>query len=305
MAAVGRQAIIPQDLVRKLVVEASASLILVGGQALKVWVDRYEVTLPSRFTYVSSDVDFLAESAADREAVRGLARALGGRAIFPRRRGALTALVGQAIKVVDDDEIFNVDVLHRVFGADEGVRARAVVLRLSEMTVRVMHPLDVLKSRLDNLYGLAEKQNDLGKAQLRAAIEMARAFQRDAAATMVTGRARRPVTLRFASFIEELATGDAGKKVATRYAIHVADAIEPSAVPNREFREQKLPRLARWMSPERRNVTVRRCPAAPALPRFRGDPARCKGARAQPAGAGDFAQTSGRSSSMRAIGQPA
>lgn len=40
MAAVRRQAIIPQDVVRRLVVEASASLVLVGGQALKVWVDR-------------------------------------------------------------------------------------------------------------------------------------------------------------------------------------------------------------------------------------------------------------------------
>ncbi len=254
MAAVRRQAVIPQDVVRRLVVEASESLVLVGGQALKVWVDRYEVVLPERFAFVSSDVDFLAESAASVDAVRGLARALGGRAIFPKRRGALTALVGQAVKVLDDDEVFNVDVLHRIFGADDGVRARAVELRLPEATFRVMHPLDVLKSRLDNLYGLPEKQNDLGKAQLRAAIEMVRGFQRDAIATVTAARGRRPVTLRFASFIEGLATGDAGKKVAARHEIHVADAIEPSAVPNREFRERKLPRLARWMSPERRKM---------------------------------------------------
>lgn len=188
------------------------------------------------------------------DAVRVLARALGGTAIFPKRRGALTALVGRAVKLIGDDALFNVAVLHRVFGADDSVRARAVVLRVPEATFRVMHPLDVLKSRLDNLHGLPEKQNELGKAQLRAAIDMARAFQREAAATVTAGRARPPVTLRYASFIEGLATGDAGKKVAVRHKIHVADAIEPSAVPNREFKERKLPRLARWMSTERRNA---------------------------------------------------
>ncbi len=225
--------------------------MLIGGQALKVWVDLYEVTLPAQFAYVSSDVEFLAESAASVDAVRVLARALGGTAIFPKRRGALTALVGRAVKLVGDDALFNVDVLHRVFGADESVRARAVVLRVPEATFRVMHPLDVLKSRLDDLHGLPEKQNELGKAQLRAAIDMARAFQREAAATVTGGRARRPVTLRYASFIEGLATGDAGKKVAVRHKIHVADAID---VPNREFKERKLPQLARWMSPERRKA---------------------------------------------------
>lgn len=90
-------AFLPKSWVReaKLVAEASETLVLIGGQALKVWVDRYEVTLPAQLAYVSSDVDFLAESAASVDAVRLLARALEGRAIFPKRRAARTALVGQ------------------------------------------------------------------------------------------------------------------------------------------------------------------------------------------------------------------
>ncbi|HVH43666.1 MAG TPA: hypothetical protein VM925_15025, partial [Labilithrix sp.] len=149
-------------------------------------------------------------------------------------------------------EVFNVDVVHRLFGADDRVRTRAVEIRLPKLAFRVIHPLDVLKSRVDNLHGLTEKQNELGKAQLGAAIEVARAFQRDAVHAEKAAPTRRPASLRYVAFIEQVALGAAGKKVAARYGIHVADAIEAGAVPNRDFREKKLPRLARFMSEERR-----------------------------------------------------
>ena len=252
MAPAKREAIVPRALVDELLGAAGAELVLVGGQALKLWMDRYGVEMPARIAYVSRDVDFLAASAADAEAVRRLARALGGRTVFPKRRAALTALVGQAVKDISEDEVFNVDVVHRVFGADDGVRARAVEVHLADLSFRVLHPLDVLKSRLDNLAGLREKQNELGEAQLRAGISVARAFLRDAAVAEGAQRGRRPTTLRYAGFIERLATGAAGKKVASRHDIFVADAIEPDAIPSREFRERKLPRLAALMSPERR-----------------------------------------------------
>ena len=252
MATAKQEAIIPKELVDQLLAAASVKLILVGGQALKLWMDRYAVKMPARIAYVSRDVDFLAESSADTEAVRRLARTLGGRAIFPKRRAAITALVGQAVKEISEDEVFNVDVIHRVFGADDSVRTRAAEVSMADVTFRVMHPLDVLKSRLDNLAGLAEKQNELGKAQLQAAIAVAHAFQREAAATENKPNARRPVTLRYAGFIERLAEGTAGKKVAERYRIFVADAIDPASVPSREFRDKRLPRLAKLMSQERR-----------------------------------------------------
>ncbi|MBX3188745.1 MAG: hypothetical protein KF819_17135 [Labilithrix sp.] len=249
-----RELVVPKETVRRLLREATElDLLLVGGQALKLWVERYRVVLPDEFAYVSRDVDFLAPSAAASDVVRKLARALGGRAVFPRRRAALTALVGQAVKDVSDDEVFNVDVVHRVYGADEGLRARAMELRLgADLGARLMHPLDVLKSRLDNLHGLAEKRNELGKAQLRAAIAVAQAFQREALRAENAPGARRPTTLRYAAFVERLAASAAGKKVAARYGIHVADAIEPSAVPVREFCEKKLPVLGRLMSSSRR-----------------------------------------------------
>lgn len=245
------QAIIPPKIVEHLLRAADPELILIGGQSLALWMGRYDVGMPGGFSYVSKDVDFLARSAADRESVRRLADALNGQAEFPLPRAALTSLVGQAIKRVSDLEVFNVDVLHRMWGAKDGVRDRALPIGVEGVDCRVLHPLDVFKSRLDNLYGLKEKQTELGKAQLVAAIAVTQAFLRDAA-RLEPKEARRPATLRYAGFIEKLATDDAGKKVVKRYGIHVADAIEPDAVRTKEFREKMLPRLVPLMSPARR-----------------------------------------------------
>jgi hypothetical protein len=248
-----REAIIPRQVVDDLLAAATTELVLVGGQSLKAWMERYDVTMPAEMAYVSRDVDFLASSPQDSDSVRRLARALGGEAQFPRRRAALTAIIGQAAKKVGDDEVYNVDVLHTVFGADrEALRARAVEFHERGLTYLVMHPLDVLKSRVDNLYALPEKQNELGRAQLIAGIEVARAFLREADQLENKAGARRPATLKYVAFIEKLATEDSGKKVARRYRIHVADAVEPQAVPSRDFRTKSLPRLLKLMSPRRR-----------------------------------------------------
>lgn len=246
-----QQAIIPPKIVAHLLRAAGPELVLIGGQSLALWMGHYDVGMPGGFGYVSKDVDFLARSAADRESVRLLADALGGHAEFPLPRAALTSLVGQAIRPVSESEVFNVDVLHKMWGAKDDVRERALPIRMRDVECRVLHPLDVLKSRLDNLYGLKEKQTELGKAQLVAAIGVVQAFLREAA-SLEPREARRPATLRYVGFVEKLATDDAGKKVAKRYEIHVADAIEPEAIRSKEFREKMLPRLARLMSPARR-----------------------------------------------------
>ena len=247
-----QQRVVPQDVLDGLLAVAGDDLVLIGGQSLATWMGRYGIAMPGGFEFVSRDVDFLAASRADKASVRRLAKALGGRAAFPPERAAFTSLIGQAIRELSDDEVFNVDVLHRMWGAEsDDVRARALHVEDGELEYVVLHPLDVLKSRLDNLHGLAEKQNDLGKAQLTAAMEVTRAFLREQAA-LEPKEAKRPTTLRYLGFIGKLATGDAGMKVAKRYGLHVADAIEPDAVRTREFREKMLPRLVRLMSPARR-----------------------------------------------------
>jgi len=244
------EAITPREVLDQLLCAAGDDLVLVGGQALAFWVHRYGLVLPGDVVAVSADTDFLASSAADRAAVLRMAAALQGKTQFPSRR-ALTALVGQAVLDINDDEFINVDVVFRVIGlTQEAVRKRAVRVEFDNTSFVVMHPLDVLRSRLANLHQLVEKQNPKGVMQLALAIDVARQFLREEAsvAPRQATSARSPLQP-FVSEIERLAREDAGRKVARRFGLHVADAIDPSLIPAGTFWRRKWPELSPLMSP--------------------------------------------------------
>jgi hypothetical protein len=67
------------------------------------------------------------------------------------------------------------------------------------------------------------------------------------------GAGQRPVSLRHLRRIEGLALSDAGRKVAKRYHVHVADAIAPEPFLHiKAFMAKKLPQLLNLMSVQRR-----------------------------------------------------
>ena len=227
--------------------------VLIGGQALAAWLDHYGLTLPEGApAAISNDVDFLARSPAATARVRAFAKAMGGKAHFPNER-ALTALVGQAYLDISDEEYLNVDVLFKLVGltADE-VRRETVRFDVGGTSFLVMHPLHVLRSRLVNLHKLPEKQNDKGELQLMLAVEVVREFLRrsvsaEPAEQVATGRS--PIQ-HYVNDIVMMARSDAGKKVAKRVGIHVADAIDPSLIPAGPFWDRAWPRIKPLMSSE-------------------------------------------------------
>lgn len=244
----------PPATIQKLLEAAGEDLVLVGGQALAFWVDWYRLALPQTdIPAITNDVDFLSRTAADQGSVRRLAGAIKAQPIYPSSK-ALTSLVGQAVLEVSEDEYVNVDVIFKVLGLKgESVRQRAVRITTSKGGPKflVMHPLDVLHSRLANLYEVREKQNDKGRMQLALAIDVGREFLRAQAAqasAAETAAGRSPIQA-YVSAIERMATEDAGRKVAGRHGLHVADAIDPILVPPGPFWTKRWPGLKKLMSP--------------------------------------------------------
>ena len=241
---------VPPDLLQRVLKLAGIDMILIGGQALAFWSAYYQTPAPT--IAITKDVDLL----GTKTDVERLARGLDARAVFPHKR-AVTLLVGQVLKDLPGGDYVNIDVMFRVHGdiTTQAIASRAVLAENPAGRFRVMHPLDVLQGRLENVYGLSSKQDEHGVAQLRLAIDIARKFVADIASQETIGAddSGRPVTLRHLARIERLALSDAGRKVAQRYGVYVADSVDLTPVRHiKQFVSKKLPQLLKLMSAARR-----------------------------------------------------
>lgn len=241
---------VPPELLEQILRLAGTDMILVGGQALAFWAAYYHALAPT--IAVTKDVDLLGTKAD----VERLARGLDAMAVFPRKK-EITMLVGQVLKDLPGGNYVNIDVMFRVYGdiTTAAITSRAVLAENPAGRFRVMHPLDVLQGRLENVHGLPAKQDEHGLAQLRLAIDITQKFLSDIASQEAMGanKAGLPVALRHLGRIETLALSDAGRKVAKRYEVHVADAVDPAPVAHiKPFMSKKLPQLLTLMSFARR-----------------------------------------------------
>jgi hypothetical protein len=121
------------------------------------------------------DADFIGTS----NTAQKLQRSLGSP--WKLRKGTLDDFGGQIAKVyatVPEEGVKQIDFLSGIVGLETDViRARASQLTLEDgTTIQLLHPLDVLESRLRNLDSLPSKRNAIGVAQARLAVSVVRAF---------------------------------------------------------------------------------------------------------------------------------
>jgi hypothetical protein len=240
------EAYMPPDLVARVLASAGEDVILVGGQALAFWMERFGVRDPSGRPAVSRDVDFVMPRPTSGAPLHRFARAIRGVAhIQPEH--SITALIGSAVAPAGEDRVYNVDLLHAVIGLErEALAENAMTVTTRDgIRFRVMHPLDLLQSRNINLHKLRDKQDALGQLQFRLAIEVARAqleLDIDACAD------ERAVFDAIAP-VDEYSAEYAARKNAERYGIHLADAIPAWRITSPVFWSKQWQFLRARMSP--------------------------------------------------------
>src|SRR5229473_1576826 len=163
----------PED-VQKILSICSPRGLLVGGQALAFWADHLQVERPVNLVSgVTADADFIGDSALAKD----LARRLGWQIWIPALDDA-TPQTGKVTHRTKSGEVKQVDFLSGVVGlTTKDLARRAIEMEVPNIGhLRVIHPIDVLDSRIQNLHLLPEKRNDAGISQARLAVDIARAF---------------------------------------------------------------------------------------------------------------------------------
>lgn len=160
--------------VDEILFQCGTEALLVGGQALAVWAGYFRVRAVGELSeIITLDADFI----GNRRVAEKLRAALGWDIYFPtiddstpQTAKVSTKLPGGGVK--------QVDFLSAIVGLSPAtVQVRAAELELrSGARVRILHPLDVLESRLRNLDILPQKRNSVGIAQAELAIAVAGKF---------------------------------------------------------------------------------------------------------------------------------
>ena len=226
--------------------------LLVGGQALATWAVYYEIEpIGVLSRTVTMDADFI----GTRDIAKALQQQLGHP--WKVREGTLDDAGGQVAKVyaaVPAEGIKQVDFLSGIVGLDtQKIRGRASQLVLSDgVVVHVLHPLDVLESRLRNLAVLSSKQNEIGVEQARLGVKVARAFLESHMRNGGDPKVVRQTIKR----IENLALDTTLSRVAFTYEIDVLAAVPVERISYSRFGEEQWPRILQRLDSKRQKFAV-------------------------------------------------
>jgi hypothetical protein len=223
----------PED-VQKILSICSPRGLLVGGQALAFWADHLRVERPANLVSgVTADADFIGDSLLAKD----LGKRLGWQTWIPALDDS-TPQTGKVTHRTKAGAVKQVDFLSGVVGlTTKDLARRAIEMKVPDIgLLRVIHPIDVLDSRIQNLHLLPEKRTAAGIAQARLAVDVAREFIRLEVAT----RGER-VGLKLLERIAAIAADIAAVRV---FLLHGIDPLQ--AVPLEDFRTTSALHKVRW-----------------------------------------------------------
>lgn len=230
------------EMVEKILAIAGEEAVLVGGQALAFWVNYYAVPLPSppprnHFFAISRDTDFL----GGRQLVDTIQSGVKGGKAYMMPRSAISSLIGTVKIPLSDTTYASVDVIDNVAGLKrEAVEKHAIeIVHESGLRFKVLHPMDVLFSRVYNHYKFTDKQTENGRLQTYLSLEVVHCYIRDTANIPEQGD---KAAMRQIEQVVDLAKSAQG-----RFAkMHGADffrAIPVESIRSVDFQTKRWPRM--------------------------------------------------------------
>lgn len=227
--------------------------VLVGGQALAFWAQHYAITPVGVLSAnVTSDVDFLGTAQVARELAQALKRQ--GWRFWLATMDDATAQTAKLSKRIEGQGIKQVDFLGSIIGLEtERLKRHAVGLHLADGThLRVLHPLDVLESRLKNIAALPSKRDSQGIAQANLAIDITRAYLEQ------LGReSRTRALLRAIERIARIALDQGLAPVFHDFSLNPLAAVPVETVPSEKFQERRWPQLLTLVAEQRKSYAQR------------------------------------------------
>jgi hypothetical protein len=211
------------------VASLGAGMVLVGGQALAFWMDRYGLT--PQTPAITNDGDALGDlTLAQRMAVR-----LRASLITPQAHER-TSLVAQVrVPTRSPDRVHNIDVLHLLYTVSglrksaeftQAVRRDSVQIEWRPgQRIRVMHPLHVLDSRVQNAAGLLDSKGPHVVTQAIWAVDVAREAMRRVLKESSSQKQPSGRLGAMLSQVHALARSRAGRQVLREHGIEVLDAV--------------------------------------------------------------------------------
>jgi hypothetical protein len=215
--------------------------ILVGGQSLTFWIDRFDITIPPIETpYLTMDEDVLATKHDAKIVAVELHGTLKIATLDDNTPN--TAIV--TYQTPDGRRLF-VDFMGSLIGlTNKEIRETAVELEHPKYgLIRVLHPTLVLKSRIVNLHRLSSKRDTNGIEQARLAVLVAKAFFENYVASGFAGKNPDRYLIDRVVWMGKLAFSDAGMFVFLHWGIDVMEAAPIEKITNTLFHTEHWPRL--------------------------------------------------------------
>lgn len=216
--------------------------ILIGGQAVNYWAERYlgsEPELKSLQPFTSQDIDFKGGT----EDVRRIAGQLELTPGYPTKV-EMTALAG-IIPLQIGDLKSNIEIVRRIPGTSGSVDDLAIQAEWNGKIIRVLDPISLLACKLELVATVPQKDRQ-DVAHLKMLVPCVRAFLNEFLQQVERDELPARHWLGAANQVLKLATGQRARKIAGQHQIYWPAILPLTAIAKsqnkkiKRFREQQL-----------------------------------------------------------------